>query len=124
MLAKQGLPGALNLKGTESGGFGFRKLVLDDLVDARAARALLQLGPQVGKVLGWAARDDFDIARIGITHPAMQPERRRFAVHEPAKAHTLHSSANKKVKNHANVQFRRGKSPAQPALKVQPAAMP
>src|SRR5690348_11545472 len=44
------LPGSFNAKGVEIGSFFFVKVVLDELVDAAAARAPTEAGAQFGQI--------------------------------------------------------------------------
>ncbi len=95
------LPGSFYLESTERAGFGGVELVLDDGIDAAAAGAFAELGAEVVDVLGLTGGDNFDIAGIGVPHPAAQAELGGFAVNKPAEADALHTAANEKVHHHA-----------------------
>jgi len=71
--------------------------MLDDAVDTAAARAALQARAQFVKIAGRACRDYFNVAILGVAHPAAQIELRGLALNEPAKAHPLHAPLNEKM---------------------------
>jgi len=93
-------PSALDFEIFEAGGFGFVELVLDDLVDATAARALSELSAEFVEVFGRAGGDDFDVPGVGVADPAAKAELGGFAVDEPAKADALYAAADEEVKDH------------------------
>jgi hypothetical protein len=94
------LPGSLDFEEVEGGGFGFGQFVLDDGVDAAAARAFVEFGAELCEGFGVASGEEFDFAVVGVADPSAQAERGGLAMDEPAKADALHTSADKKVKNH------------------------
>jgi anthranilate synthase/aminodeoxychorismate synthase-like glutamine amidotransferase len=74
--------------------------VLDEPVDAAAARAAAQIGAQLGQVLVVTVRHHFNIAVLGIAHPAAQLQLAGLAVHKPAETYPLHATLYQKMKNH------------------------
>src|ERR1700761_455250 len=99
----QYLPGSFNLKRSERLTFALGQFVFNNGIDAASARTLAQFDAEVFKRLRIACGDDFNLAGIGIAHPAAQAKLCRFAVNEPAKANALHTPANEKVNNHRRV---------------------
>src|SRR6185312_4037976 len=95
------LPGSFNLKGAERCGFALGEFVFDDGVDAAAARAFVQLRAKVGEVFAGAGRDDFNVARVGVTYPAIEAELGCFAMDEPAEADALDAAADEEVEDHS-----------------------
>jgi hypothetical protein len=83
-------------------GFGFRigEFVLDDGVDAAAARAFVQLGAEVGEGFGVTGGDEFHFPAVGVADPAVQGELGGLALDEPAEADALHSAADEEVEDH------------------------
>src|SRR5580698_5551127 len=76
--------------------------MLDDMIDAAAARAAAQAGAQLVQV-GWLAGGDyFHVAVFGVAHPAAQLQLAGLTVNEPAKAYALHTSLYQKMKNHSS----------------------
>ena len=74
--------------------------MLDDLVDAAAAGAFVELGAEVGERCGVSGDEDFDLAGVGVADPAAQAELGGFAVDEPAEADALDAAADEEVENH------------------------
>jgi hypothetical protein len=96
----QCLPGSFNLKRSERLRFALGKFVFDDGIDAASTRALAQLYAEIFKSLRIACCDDFNLAGIGVAHPAAQAKLSGFAVNKPAKADALHTPTDEKVNNH------------------------
>jgi hypothetical protein len=94
------LPGSLDFEEGEVGGFGLGEFVFDDSVDTAAARAFVEFGAKVGEGVGVACGEHFDFAAVGVADPASQAEFSGLAMHEPAKADALHTTADKKVEDH------------------------
>jgi hypothetical protein len=74
--------------------------VLNQAINAAAARAAAQTGAKLGEVGFTASGYDFDIAIFGVANPAAQFELAGFAVNKPAKAYSLHTALNQKMENH------------------------
>ena len=74
--------------------------MFDQVIHAAAAGSAAQAGTQLGQVFSATRCDDFHVAVLGVAYPAAQVEFAGLAVHEPAKAYTLHTSSNQKMKNH------------------------
>ena len=68
--------------------------MLDEAVDAGAARATAQAGAELVQIGGIARRDDFHIAFLGVAHPTAQIELTGLALNKPAKAHPLYAALN------------------------------
>jgi hypothetical protein len=96
----QCLPGSFNLKRSERLSFALGQFVFDYGIDAASARALAQLDAEIFKRLRIACGYDFNLAGIGIAHPAAQAQLSGFAVNKPAKADALHTPADEKVDDH------------------------
>jgi len=75
--------------------------MLDEAVDAAAARAAAQAGAQLSQVGLAAVRHHFHVAVLGVAHPAAQVELAGFAMYEPAKSDTLYATLDEEVENHA-----------------------
>ncbi len=75
--------------------------MLDEAVDAGAARAAAEAGAELVQIAGIARRDNFHIAVLGVAHPAAQIEFAGLALHEPAKAHPLYAALNEKMEDHS-----------------------
>lgn len=74
--------------------------MLDDGVDAAAARTLVEFGAEFGEGFGIAGSEEFDFAAIGVADPSAQAECGGLAMDEPAEADALNTPANEKVENH------------------------
>ena len=74
--------------------------MLDQAIDAAAARTAAQAGAQLGQVSLIAMGHHLHIAVLGIAHPAAQIQFTGFAVHIPPKANPLHATLNQKMKDH------------------------
>jgi hypothetical protein len=94
------LPGAFDAEGGEVGGFGLIEVVLDDVVDAGAARATAEVGAQFVQVLRVTGGDYFDIAVFSVADPAAQFQLTSLALDEPAEAYALNAATDKEVKDH------------------------
>ena len=81
-------------------GFAFNQRVLDDMVDSRAARTSVKARAKFVEIAGVARRQDLYFALLGIAHPPAQFQLAGLALHEPAKADTLHSTLNEEMNDH------------------------
>ena len=81
-------------------GFGFDEFVLEDGVYAAAAGAFVQFGAQLGKGLGGAGGDHFDLTRVIVADPAVKAEFSGLAMDEPAEAYALYTAANQEMDHH------------------------
>jgi hypothetical protein len=94
------LPCAFDAEGAETLGFFLVEIVLDEAVDAAAARTFAQAGAQFGEVRGRAGSHNFHIAILCVADPAAQVEFAGFAVDEPAEADALNATLDEEVKDH------------------------
>src|SRR5437762_2930758 len=74
--------------------------MLDETIDAAAARPSAKAFAQFRQVFLAPRRHYFNVAVLSVAHPAAQFEFAGLAVNEPAKAHALHAPLDQKVKNH------------------------
>jgi len=74
--------------------------VLDEAINAAAARSAAQAGAQFGQIGLRAGDHDLHFALFGIAHPTAQVKLSGLALDIPAEAHALHTSLNEKMKNH------------------------
>ncbi len=81
-------------------GFFVIEVVLDEAINAAAARATAEAVAEVREVFGRAGSYDFNIAVFGVAYPAAQVELAGFAVNERAEAYALHPALNEEMKNH------------------------
>src|SRR5579863_7716294 len=93
-------PCAFNAERREAGGLAFVEVMLDELIDPGAARATAKAGTEFAEILAGSGRHHLHVAVLGVAHPAAQIQFPGFAMHEPAEAHTLDTSANEEVKDH------------------------
>ncbi len=93
-------PCAIDLKGTEVFGFAFVQMVLDDAVDAGAARAAAEAGTKLIEVAGVARRHHFHVAVLGVAHPSAQVKLAGLALYKPAETDSLYTALNEEMKNH------------------------
>jgi hypothetical protein len=91
--------------------------MLEDTIDPAAARTAFEAGPQVFQIGGMARGNHFHVAVLCVAHPATQLKLARLALHEPAEAHTLHTSLNLKMKDqiYLNARWQAPKRSGQPA---------
>ena len=68
-----------------------------DLIDTRGAGTFTQTRVQASQLFACAVRQDFDCAVGVISYPSGDLKDVRFALHEPAKADALHTSANQET---------------------------
>jgi len=84
----------------EAGGFLFIEVVLNDAVNASAARAAMEAQAQFGEIGGRTGCDDLDVALFSVANPAGKAEFAGLAMDKPAKTNTLNATLNEKMKNH------------------------
>ncbi len=75
------------------------EVMLDNAVDAAAARAASQARTQLAQVVGLAGGNHLHVAVFGVAHPAAQVQLRGLALHKPAKADPLHAALDEEVEN-------------------------
>jgi len=74
--------------------------MLDEAIDAAAARSTAQAGAQFGQIGLRAGDHDLHFALFGIAYPSAQVKLSGLTLHIPAEAYALHTALNEKVKNH------------------------
>lgn len=94
------LPRPFDLKRTQGVRFIFLQFVFDNVVDAAAARAFVELGAEFGDRFGRPGGDDFHLSCVGVADRTAKGEFGGLAVHEPTKSDALHSALYEKVNNH------------------------
>jgi hypothetical protein len=74
--------------------------MLDNVVNASAARPAVKAGAKLVEVDGLSCRNHFHFAILGVAYPAAQLKLTGLALHEPAEAYTLHTALDKEMNNH------------------------
>jgi hypothetical protein len=90
-------PRAFDAKSIQVLALAFIEVVLDEAVNAAAAGAAPETLPQFGQVFGAPRSYHYDVADLGVPHPAAEIEFTGLAMNEPAEAHALHTTLNEKV---------------------------
>ncbi len=90
------------MKRVKALGFVVSQRVLDNAVDTSAARTAAKADAKLVEIAGLSRRHNFYFAIFGVAHPPAQFELAGLALHEPAKADTLHPALNEEVNNHGD----------------------
>ena len=98
--ARSASPCAIDFERTETFSLVIGQRVLDDAVDARAARPFAEAGAKLIQVARFASGNYFHVAVLSVAHPSAQIQFARLALHKPAKADTLHAALNEEMNNH------------------------
>ena len=93
------LPRSVDAEGRKVLSFAVVERVLNDAIDAAAARAAFEAGAQIFEIGGLAGSDNFNGAIFGVAHPAAQFEFAGLALHEPAETYALYAALNEEVKD-------------------------
>jgi hypothetical protein len=74
--------------------------MLDQPVNAGAARAAAQAGAQLGQIGIRSGGYNLHFALFGVAYPSAQAQLAGLPVYEPPEADSLHAALNQKMKNH------------------------
>jgi hypothetical protein len=69
-------------------------------IHTAAARPSAKGRLQIGKLIPLTSNHHFHVPRVGISHPASQPQLGSFPLHEPAKPDSLHATFHQIMQNH------------------------